>query len=95
MTNHPSLEPRLARSNVTTLIAGIKSLEAPPLTDVENFEPEAAYLSGYERGRLDAIGEIALMWHAANIATAATQAALEKDLKKILETPKFSTDEGN
>lgn len=86
MTNHPSLNPTLGRSNVATLIASINSADAVPPADLEldELEPLAAYRTGYVHARADAIGEIALMWHAAQIATAAVNAELERDLAAIL-----------
>ena len=85
-TNHPSLTPTLGRSNVATLIASIKSAEAIPSAELELAElsPMDAYRTGYAQARADAIGEITLMWHAAQIATAAVKAELERDLAAIL-----------
>lgn len=86
MTNHPSLNPTLGRSNVAALIASINSAEAIPPADLEldELSPIEAYRTGYVHARADAIGTIALMWHSAQIATNAVNAELERDLADML-----------
>lgn len=76
MTNHTPIEPHLGRLNILALLNVIKGSQADPAKGPE-------YVAGYDDMRTEAIGELSLMWHSAQIATNAINQQLARDLADL------------
>ncbi len=76
MTEYTPIEPQLGRLNILQLLNVIKGSQADHTKGPE-------YVAGYDDMRTEAIGELSLMWHSAQIATNAINKQLAADLADL------------
>lgn len=76
MTEHTTMEPHLGRLNILQLLTVIKDSQPDHTKGPE-------YAAGYDDMRTEAIGELSLMWHSAQIATNAINKQLARDLADL------------
>lgn len=76
MSEYTPIEPHLGRLNILQLLNVLKGSQADHTKGPE-------YVAGYDDMRAEAIGELSLMWHSAQIATNAINEKLSADLADL------------